>query len=116
LAYDWFFVAPFGTLFISAPRELLNLVILLVAALASGRLAASLAAREAGAQAVAQESGILYELAITALREPVGTAALALLCERATDTAGLEAMTLVAAAGDGVEAVAGAPLTPAQLG
>jgi two-component system sensor histidine kinase KdpD len=115
LAYDWFLVPPFGTLYISAPRELLNLVVLVVAALASGRLAASLAAREAVAKAVAQESGILYELAITALREPVGTAALALLCERAVDPAGLEAMTLVAAAGEGVEVVAGTPLSPAEL-
>src|SRR6266446_4870428 len=46
VSYDWFFVPPFGTLLISAPRELLNLVVLLVAALAGGRLAASLAARE----------------------------------------------------------------------
>src|SRR5215470_418767 len=49
LAYDWFLVPPFGTLWISAPREALNLVVLIVAALAGGRLAASLAAREAGA-------------------------------------------------------------------
>src|SRR5215470_10054490 len=68
LAYDWFLVPPFGTLWISAPRELLNLVVLIVAALAGGRLAASLAAREAGAAAEAQESGILYELAIAAVR------------------------------------------------
>ena len=31
LAYDWFLVPPYGTLYISAPRELLNLVVLLIA-------------------------------------------------------------------------------------
>ena len=115
LAYDWFLVPPFGTLWISAPRELLNLVVLIVAALAGGRLAASLAAREAGAAAEAQESGILYELAIAALREPVGTAALSLLCQRATTAGGVEAMTLVAADGAEVEVVAGAPLAQGEL-
>src|SRR5262252_1514338 len=115
LAYDWFLVPPYGTLWISAPRELLNLVVLIVAALAGGRLAASLAAREAGAAAEAQESGILYELAIAALREPVGTAALSLLCERAATAGGVDAMTLVAADGARVEVVAGAPLSEAEL-
>jgi two-component system sensor histidine kinase KdpD len=109
VAYDWFFVPPYGTLWISAPRELLNLVVLLVAALAGGRLAASLAAREAGAKSRAQESGILYELAIAALREPVGTAALSLVCERAV-AAGLGGVSLVAATPDGVAVVAGRQL------
>src|SRR5215472_7382661 len=103
LAYDWFLVPPFGTLWISAPRELLNLVVLIVAALAGGRLAASLAAREAGAAAEAQESGILYELAIAAL------------CERAATAGGVDSMTLVAADGARVEVVAGAPLSEAEL-
>ena len=115
LAYDWFLVPPFGTLWISAPRELLNLVVLLLAAIVGGRLAATLAAREAGAAAEAQESGILYELAIAALREPVGTTALSLLCERAVSSGGLEAMTLVAGDGTGVEVIAGAPLSDADL-
>src|SRR5262245_54276646 len=73
VAYDWFFVPPFGTLWISAPRELVNLVVLVAAALAAGRLVTTLAAREAGAIAEAHESGILYDLAIAALREPAGT-------------------------------------------
>ncbi len=38
LAYDFLFVEPYYTLVISAPRELLNLVVLLVAAVAGGRL------------------------------------------------------------------------------
>jgi hypothetical protein len=115
LAYDWFFVPPFGTLWISAPRELLNLVVLMAAALAGGRLASSLAAREAGAAAEAEESGTLYELAIAALREPVGSAALSLLCERAVTSGGVSAMSLVAEGTGGVEVVAGAPLSEAAL-
>ncbi len=115
LTYEWFFVPPFGTLWISAPRDLLNLVVLLIASLAGGRLAASLAAREAGATAEAQESGILYEVAIAALREPVGTTALSLLCERAATAGGVEAMTLLVADGSQVEVVAGAQLSEAEL-
>ena len=115
LAYDWFFVRPYGTLWISAPRELLNLVILLAAALAGGRLAASLAAREAGAAAEAQESGILYELATAAVREPTGTTALALLCERAATAGGVDAMTLVAEDAGRPKVVAGAELSKAEL-
>src|SRR5262252_4848627 len=107
LAYD--------TLWISAPRELLNLVVLVLAALAGGRLAASLAAREAGAVAEAQESGILYELAIAALREPVEAPALARLCERALTPGGLEAMSLVAGDSRQAEVVAGAALTPTEV-
>src|SRR5215471_8219055 len=115
LAYDWFLVPPYGTLWISAPRELLNLIVLVLAALAGGRLAASLAAREAGAVAEAQESGILYELAIAALREPVEAPALARLCERAVTPGGLEAMSLVAGDSRQAEVVAGAALTPTEV-
>src|SRR5437016_638095 len=93
-AYDWFFVPPFGTLWVSGPRELANLAVLVAAALLGGRLVASLAAREAGALAEAHESGILYELAIAALREPEGTAAMSLVCERAVSAAGADAMSL----------------------
>jgi two-component system sensor histidine kinase KdpD len=115
LAYDWLFVPPFGTLWISAPRELVNLVVLVAAALAGGRLVTSLAAREAGAIAEAHESGILYDLAIAALREPVGTAALSLLCECAVAAAGVEAMSLVAGHPGGAELVAGSPLSEQEL-
>jgi two-component system sensor histidine kinase KdpD len=111
VAYDWFLVPPFGTLYISAVRDLLNLVVLVAAALVGGRLAASLAAREAGALASAQESSILSEVAIAALREPTSEAALSLLCERAVSVAGLESMTLLAADEGRVELVAGAPAT-----
>src|SRR5262249_44032611 len=79
------------------------------------RLAAPRAVREAGGAGEVQESGSLYELAIAALREPVGTAALSLLCQRATTAGGVEAMTLVAADGAEVEVVAGAPLAQGEL-
>lgn len=111
VSYDWFLVPPYGTLYISAPRDLLNLVVLVAAALAGGRLAATLAAREAGAIESARESGILTEIATTALREATPAPALSLLCDRAVTAAGLESMTLLAANGTEVEAVAGAPAT-----
>ncbi len=115
LVYEWFFVPPYGTLWISATRDVLNLALLLLAALAGGRLTASIAEEKAGAAARAEESGILYELATTALREPRGPAPLSLLCERAVQAGGLEAITLLAAKGDELEAVAGAELSAAEL-
>jgi two-component system sensor histidine kinase KdpD len=115
VAYDWFLVPPYGTLYISAPRELVNLLVLIAAALLGGRLVAVLAARGAGAAASAEESGILYELAIAALQEPDGTGALALLCERARTAGGLRSMTLLAVEGERVERIAGDDLSPADM-
>lgn len=115
VSYDWFLVPPYGTLYISAPRDLLNLVVLVAAALAGGRLAVTLAAREAGAIASARESGILTEIATTALREATPEPALSLLCDRAVSAAGLESMTLLAANSGEVTSVAGAPATDGEL-
>ncbi len=114
-AYDWFLVPPFGTLWISAPHQLLDLVVLLAAALLGGRLVSSLARQRAGAAASAQESEILNEVAVAALQEPEGSRALSLLCERAVEPGGLRSLTLLAGAPEGLEVVAGAPLTPAEL-
>ncbi|HEY4865678.1 MAG TPA: ATP-binding protein [Candidatus Dormibacteraeota bacterium] len=114
-AYDWFFVQPYGTLYISAPRELLNLVVLLFAAVLGGRLVASLAAERAGAQASARESGVLNEVAVAALRDPEAAAALRLLCERAVATGGLAAISLVAFEGGEPQVVAGSALRAPEL-
>jgi two-component system sensor histidine kinase KdpD len=114
-AYDWFLVQPYGTLYISAPRDVLDLVLLLAAALLGARLVATLARQRAGAAAEAAESGILYEVAIAALREPEGSEALALLCRRAVEAGGLQALSLLAGEGDRASVVAGEPLAGADL-
>jgi two-component system, OmpR family, sensor histidine kinase KdpD len=114
-AYDWFLVEPYGTLYISAPRDLLDLALLLAAALLGARLASTLARQRAGAVAEAAESGILYEVAIAALGEPDGTEALSLLCRRAVDAGGLQAMALLAGEGDEACVVAGEALSAADL-
>jgi len=44
LTYEFFFVPPYGTLLISAPKDVLNLLFLLAAAIIGGQLAASLLA------------------------------------------------------------------------
>ncbi|HEY4025137.1 MAG TPA: ATP-binding protein [Candidatus Dormibacteraeota bacterium] len=115
VAYDWFFVVPYGTLWISAPRDVLDLVLLLGAALLGARLVSTLAAQRQGAVAEAAESGILYEVAIAALREPEGTGALSLLCRRAVDSGGLQAMALLAGEGEAAEVIAGERLSRADL-
>jgi two-component system sensor histidine kinase KdpD len=115
VAYDWFFVVPYGTLWISAPHDVLDLVLLLGAALLGARLVASLASQRQGAVAEAAESGILYEVAIAALREPEGTGALSLLCRRAVDAGGLQAMALLGGDGEAAEVIAGEALSRADL-
>ena len=113
--YEWFFVPPFGTIYISAAHDLWNLVVLLLAALAGGRLTATIAAQKAGAAARALESSTLYELAVAALREPQGQSALSLLGERAKQAGGLSAISLVEAGQGPVRVVAGDQLTPGEL-
>ncbi|HYW25390.1 MAG TPA: ATP-binding protein [Terriglobales bacterium] len=115
LAYDWFLVAPYGTLYISAPRDVLDLVLLLAAALLGARLVSTLARQRRGAQAEAIESGILTEVAVAALREPEGREALRLLCRRAVEEGGLQAMALMEGEGDGATIVAGDAMSDADL-
>ena len=114
-SYDWFLVEPYGTLYISAPRDVVDLALLLGAALLGARLASTLASQRAGAVAEAVESGILYEAAIAALGEPEGTEALSLLCRRAVEAGGLEAMALLAGDGEDASVVAGEALSAADL-
>jgi len=115
LAYDWFFVVPYGTLWISAPRDVLDLVLLLAAALLGARLVSTLASQRRGAQAEAVESGILNEVAISALRDPDGGEALRLLCRRAVEAGGLQAIALMAGEGEEASVVAGDALSGADL-
>jgi two-component system, OmpR family, sensor histidine kinase KdpD len=115
LAYDWFLVQPYGTLWISAPHDVLDLVLLLAAALLGARLVSTLARQREGAAAEAAESGILYEVAIAALGERHGDEALSLLCRRAVESGGLQAMALLAGDGERAEVVAGEALSAADL-
>lgn len=116
LIYEFFFVPPYGTLYISAPRDLVSLIVLLAAAAVGERLVAALVARTAGAEASAREAATLYRVAIAALRESDVEGALGVLCELAASDGGLTAMSVVAVAPDGAELLAGPSLTPAELG
>jgi two-component system sensor histidine kinase KdpD len=96
LLYDFFFVPPVGTFTVRGPAELLELVVLLAVALVTSQLAASLRRTHASAEALAQESRALYELATAALRSPDVTVALKMLCRRATELEGVGRFALVA--------------------
>ncbi len=115
LAYDWFLVQPYGTLYISAPRDVLDLALLLASALLGAHLVSTLARQRQGAVAEAVESSILYEVAIAALREPDANEALALLCRRAVEAGGLQAIALLAGQGEEATVVAGDALSAADL-
>jgi two-component system sensor histidine kinase KdpD len=113
--YEWFFVPPYGTIYIGALHDAINLVLLLGFALAGGRITASIAARMARERARARESGTLYDLAVAALREPDGTAALTDLCRRARQAGRLTTMALVDMGAGDAGVVAGDALTEEQL-
>ena len=115
LLYDYFFVPPVGTFAVSGPAQLVELVVLLAVALVTSQLAASLRRMHASAETLAAESRALYELATVALRSPDVTAALALLCRRATELRGVERFALVAVHLGQASALAGSQLSQDEL-
>lgn len=115
LVYDYFFVPPVGTFAVSGPAQLVELVVLLVVGLVTSQLAASLRRTHASAEALAGESRALYELATVALRSPDVSAALALLCRRATELRGVERFALVAVNLGRAIALAGSLLSSGEV-
>ncbi len=95
VVYEFFFVPPYGSLLISAPRDVVNLVVLLAAAALSENLVGALVKRTVGAEARARESQSLYEVALAALRQSDPIAALQLLCERAAREPSVISMSIV---------------------
>jgi two-component system, OmpR family, sensor histidine kinase KdpD len=110
LAYDYFFVPPFGTLQVADPNELLGLVLLLAAALVTGQLAASLREASSRSAATAEEATTLYELATGALRQPDVAQAIGLLAERARRLDSVRSFSLVAVEGGAATVAGGDPL------
>jgi two-component system sensor histidine kinase KdpD len=96
LGYDFFFVPPVGTFSVNGPAELLELVVLLAVALVTSQLAASLRRTHERAEALADESRALYELAAAALRSSDISVALSMLGRRATQLRGVGRFALVA--------------------
>jgi two-component system, OmpR family, sensor histidine kinase KdpD len=115
LLYDYFFVPPVGTLQISSPAELLELVVLVVVALVTSELAGSLRSARASAETLTRESRALYEVATAALRSQEVTEAMAMLCKRASELGSVARFALVAVDFGQPIALAGANLTPAEL-
>ena len=99
LAYDFFLVPPVGTLTVAGPSELLELIVLLAAALVSGQLAGSLERSREQATRSALEARGLYALATDVLRSPELTAALELVCEHARQVPAISAFGVVAPEG-----------------
>ncbi len=115
LMYDFFFVPPVGTFSVAGPSELLELIVLLAVALVTSQLAASLRRTQATAEAMASQSGALYELATVALRSPEVSVALSLLCERAAMIPGVERFSIASAGSGRPEHLAGADLTADEV-
>ncbi|MGH7904436.1 MAG: sensor histidine kinase [Candidatus Dormibacteraceae bacterium] len=95
-AFDYFLVAPVGTFTVAGPVGLLELVLLLAAALVTGQLAASVSRTRLAAEASASESRQLYEVATAVLRLPDVGAGLDLLCEQGGRLASVTSLSLVA--------------------
>ena len=115
LSYDFFFVPPVNTFTVRDSANLLELIVLLAAALVTSQLAASSRRSRATAEALARESRALYEVATAALRSPEVTAALSMLCRRATELPSLSRFALVAVDSGQPSFLAGGELSPAEL-
>jgi signal transduction histidine kinase len=88
---------------------------LLVFALAGGRITASIASRMTEAAARARESASLYDLAVTALGDREGLSMLSNLCERAREVGQLSTISLVEVRAGEARTVAGDELSEDQL-
>jgi two-component system sensor histidine kinase KdpD len=115
LSYDFFFVPPVNTFTVRDSANVLELIVLLAVALVTSQLAASLRRSRATAEALARESRALYEVATTALRSAEVTAALSMLCRRATELTSVSRFALVAVDSGQPSALAGGDLSPAEL-
>jgi len=99
LAYDFFLVPPVGTFNVAGPSQLLELVVLLAAAVVTGQLAGSLERSRQQATQSAREARSLYGLATDVLRSPELNGALELVCERARSIDGVAAFGIAAPEG-----------------
>jgi two-component system sensor histidine kinase KdpD len=115
LLYDFYFVPPVGSLTVSGSSQLLELVVLLAVALVTSQLAASLRRAQATAEALARESHALYEVATAALRTQEVTAAVSMLCLRATELRSIDRFVLVAMDLGQPNALAGGDVSAAEL-
>jgi len=61
LAYNYFFVSPVSTLFVANPQEWLELLVLLLTAVVTGQLAATMRSRASEAETREREIAALYE-------------------------------------------------------
>lgn len=115
LLYDFFFVPPVGTFTVAGPAELLELVVLLAVALVTSQLAASLRRAQGAAEALAQESRSLYQMATAALRTPDVTAALSAVATAAETLASVDRFSLVAVDLDQPILLAGSQLNAEEI-
>jgi signal transduction histidine kinase len=115
LVYDFVFIPPYHAFIPITTRDWEEAVLLLVFALAGGRFTASIASRMAEAAARARESGTLYDLALTALRDREAMSVLSNLSERARQVGQLTAISLVEVRPGEARTVAGDELSEDQL-
>jgi signal transduction histidine kinase len=115
LVYDFCFIPPYLAFIPLSARDWEDAVLLLVFALAGGRVTASIASRMAEAAARARESATLYDLAVTALRDRESISVLSNLCERARQVGQLTTISLVEVRPGEARTVAGDELSEDQL-
>src|SRR5581483_1833431 len=101
LGFDWFFVEPFHTLNVSNPEEWLSLVLLLVASVVTGQLAAAQRRRADEAQRREQEALQLYSLGRFLATAPTLDAALQNTVDYLCDALQLDACVVLLVDSDG---------------
>jgi two-component system sensor histidine kinase KdpD len=113
LTYEFFFVPPYGTLLISAPKDVLNLLVLLAAAVLGGTLAAWLREARLNAQKAALTAATLYAVAVSALEARDVRRSLDAVVAAAARIPGVASMTLLDERGE--ETIAGQELPEREL-
>lgn len=110
LAFDYFFVPPYGTLAVGGTSGLADLILLLAGALFGGQLAARLRRDREAAESAAADTQTLYEVAVEALRAADATSALKQVCEAAVRLGHVSRFSALAALRTSLEQAAGDPV------
>src|SRR5512146_3068643 len=110
LAFDWFFVEPFGTFTVADPAEWMALLLFLITAVITSQLAAGERRRAREAEQREREAVVLYDV-VRLLGEPDLDYALSAVAERLRRELSLAAVTVEVDDGDlgSARAAAGDP-------
>jgi two-component system sensor histidine kinase KdpD len=114
LSSNFFLVEPRLTLFVANPEEWITLILLLLAAVVTGQVAAGQERRAEEAEEHARQARLLYDVALL-MAEPNLTRALGSVAERLRSELGVLAARIVVNSADGTQLASASAGEPADL-